>query len=75
MQGHILTQTFGFVNASSLEPHGTEVSVPGEAMDYGYMLVPCNDGCNGTGLFELPDGDEMQCVNCKGTGAIWINVN
>ena len=75
MQGTVLTQTFGFVNAVTLEPHGTNIVVPREAQEYGYMLVPCNEGCYGTGLFEIRKGDVIECTSCKGTGMIWVNVN
>lgn len=32
----------------------------------GYFDIDCLD-CNGTGIFQLPDGEE-KCVACKGTG-------
>ena len=38
-----------------------------------YTTIECCD-CDGTGKFELPDGDLMQCVACKGTGKEWINL-
>lgn len=37
----------------------------------GYKLVSCFE-CDGTGIFT--GMEEEICVNCKGTGKIYINV-
>ena len=38
-----------------------------------YAQRECQD-CGGTGIFELPDGDKITCVTCKGSGKRWLNL-
>ena len=38
----------------------------------GYAKVACFE-CEGSKEFELPGGEKESCVNCKGTGEVYIN--
>lgn len=39
----------------------------------GAIQIDCDDGCNGTGIWDLY-GEKLQCVGCKGTGKIWCSI-
>lgn len=39
----------------------------------GVAYIECPE-CNGTTLFELPDGEKVRCNECKGRGRICANL-
>lgn len=41
-------------------------------IEEGYAKVTCFE-CEGSKVFELPNGKKEPCVNCKGTGKVYIN--
>ena len=41
-------------------------------IEIGYVKVPCFE-CNGSKIFELPNGDIEPCVCCKAVGKVYIN--
>ena len=65
-----------------------EIDITKEDVMNGYCQICCGE-CDGTGIFMVPDGvigttyqwphnpcpeKPTQCVDCKGTGKIYINV-
>lgn len=38
-----------------------------------YITIECSD-CNGTGIFYITNEDRQSCVECKGSGSVWITV-
>lgn len=55
-----------------------EININTEDIKNGYMKTDCFE-CNGTGIWDFypsdytPTKDELICVDCKGTGAVFIN--
>ena len=41
-------------------------------IEEGYAKVTCFE-CEGSKTFTYPDGKQDSCINCKGTGEVYIN--
>jgi len=44
-----------------------------EIKEDGYSKIACID-CRKTGVYKLPNGDTQKCIECKGSGYIWISL-
>ncbi len=52
---------------------GMDLEVTEQELEYGFAYIPCYD-CDGTGKFSLPDDELVDCVQCKASGRLPINV-
>ena len=49
-----------------------EENITNQNIKDGYTKVICYE-CQGSKIFTYPDKEIVSCLNCKGTGKIYIN--
>ncbi|APZ82427.1 hypothetical protein sp82g_209 [Bacillus phage SP82G] len=61
MKAHIFKQVYGGYR---------EIEVSPEEM---FCTLPCED-CSGEGFFWITDEDHQVCVECKGSGSVYVSL-
>jgi DnaJ-class molecular chaperone len=64
MKANIYKQSFDKVST---------IDITEENIKFGFIQRDCME-CDGTGLFKMPDENELKCNACKGSGKRWVSL-